>query len=145
MGGVTKMVSTKNGARRIITLCGSSRFKDEFMALNARETLLGNIVLTMGFFHHMDKVPITAEQKVALDKLHCEKIDMSHEILVINPNGYIGESTRNEIDHANKANKWIRFYEAPEAGKCKRCYRDVVLPGAIYCGAACTARYEAGP
>lgn len=97
--------------RKVITLCGSTKFKDEYMTINARETLLGHIVLSVGFFHHLDKVPITAEQKKAVDELHFDKIRMSDEILVINPNGYIGESTTNEIACAMSGGKQVRFLD----------------------------------
>lgn len=84
----------------IVCLCGSTKFKDEFEAMTARETLLGKIVLTVGFFHHKQMVPITADQKVELDKLHLKKIDLADEVLIINPNGYIGESTQSELAYA---------------------------------------------
>jgi len=98
----------------VITLCGSSRFQAEHEAMQARETLLGKIVIPMGFYHHNQLVPITAEQKKALDQLHFRKIDLSDGILVINPNGYIGESTRNEIAYAVAQGKDIAFYDRDE-------------------------------
>lgn len=114
MGDVTRHAqpSSPNGRRNRICLCGSSRFKDEHLAIMARETLLGNIVIPLGFFHHVDKVPITAEQKEALDELHFEKIEMCDEVLVVNPNGYAGESTRKEIMHAKQHGKRIRYLES---------------------------------
>ncbi len=93
----------------VVTICGSSRFKDEHLAMSTRETLLGHIVLGMGFFHHEDNVPITAAVKEKLDILQGQKIDMSDEILVVNPNGYIGESTKKAIIHAIANNKGMRF------------------------------------
>lgn len=99
----------------IITLCGSSRFKEQHEAMQARETLLGKIVIPMGFYHHKQQVPITADQKQQLDELHFRKIDLSDGILVVNPNGYIGESTTNEIAYAVAHNKKINFLEK-EAG-----------------------------
>jgi len=99
----------------VITLCGSTRFKDHFMAMQQRETLLGKIVLTVGFFHHKEQVPITAKDKVMLDNLHLRKIDLSDEIFVINPNGYVGESTTNEIAYAVARHKYIKWFEDGEA------------------------------
>ncbi len=101
---------------KIITLCGSSRFKAEHEAMQARETLLGAIVIPMGFYHHLQQVPITAEQKRMVDELHFCKIDLSNEILVVNPNGYIGESTTGEIAYAIATHKEIRFSE-PKLGE----------------------------
>lgn len=100
----------------VITLCGSSRFHEEHTAMQARETLKGRIVIPMGFYHHTQKVPITAADKRALDKIHLRKIDISDGIFVVNPNGYIGESTRNEIAYAVFKAKGIEFMD-PEAGE----------------------------
>lgn len=101
----------------VITLCGSSRFKEQHEAIMARETLLGKIVIPMGFYHHKQQVPITVEQKQLLDELHFRKIDLSNGILVVNPNGYIGESTANEIAYALQRGKGLEFtdHKAGEA------------------------------
>lgn len=101
---------------KVVTLCGSSRFQEEHEAMQARETLLGKIVIPMGFYHHKQQVPITAEQKVRLDQLHFRKIDLSDEILVVNPNGYIGESTSGEIAYAIANGKIVNFTDK-EAGE----------------------------
>ena len=101
----------------IITLCGSSRFKDVFELMNQELTLQGHIVLAPGVFHHMMTSPITAEQKQELDNLHRMKIDMSDAIYVINPQQYIGESTYGEIDWAMKHNKKVFFYENMQAAE----------------------------
>ncbi len=96
----------------VITLCGSTRFKDEFLRQQSRLTLEGNIVISVGVFGHSDKEP-TQEQKIMLDEIHKAKIDMSDEIFVINVNGYIGESTRSEINYAREHNKKVRYLEEP--------------------------------
>lgn len=93
----------------IICLCGSTKFKKEFEEANLRESLKGHIVLTVSCFNHADQVGLTEEQKKNVDQLHFRKIELADEILVINPSGYIGESTRNEIEYASKLNKKIRF------------------------------------
>ena len=98
----------------IVCLCGSTKFKDEFEAMTARETLLGKIVLTVGFFHHVQMVPITADQKADLDKLHLKKIELADEVLIINPDGYIGKSTRSELAYAIVWNKTIHWLKAKE-------------------------------
>jgi len=99
---------------KVITLCGSTKFKDEFINENKRLTLEGNIVISVGLFGHADgeyKTILTDEIKVMLDNLHKRKIDLADEIFVINKNGYIGSSTKSEIEYANKTNKKVNYLE----------------------------------
>ena len=96
---------------KIITLCGSTKFKKEFIEVNEKETLAGNIVLSVGIFGHSDKYQLTNDQKEKLDNLHKKKIDLSDEIFVINKNGYIGDSTKSEIEYAKNKNIKIRYLE----------------------------------
>lgn len=96
---------------KVITLCGSTRFKDIFFAAADDFTRQGYIVLMPMVFHHTDDPDMTTEQKIELDNLHRMKIDMSDAIYVINKDGYIGESTYGEIDWAKKHNKEIYFME----------------------------------
>ena len=98
----------------IITLCGSTKFKDLFFAVAKELTLAGNIVLMPMVFHHADSDELTEEQKIRLDNLHKLKINMSDAIYVINYGGYIGKSTFGEIDWASKLNKQIFFLESTE-------------------------------
>lgn len=98
----------------IITLCGSTRFKEEFNKVNLELTLNDYIVLSVGSFLHSDKElsdRITPEVKIMLDRLHKEKIYISKSIVVINKNGYVGESTKSEIEFAWKNHKLIYIYE----------------------------------
>jgi hypothetical protein len=92
----------------VITLCGSTRFKDEFMAVQKKLTLEGNIVISLGVFAHSGDI-ISNEEKIMLCEMHKRKIDMSDEIFVINVDGYIGDSTRSEIEYAKLCGKKIRF------------------------------------
>ena len=83
---------------KIITLCGSTRFKEEFLEAQKRLTLEGNIVISVGLFGHSgDDVVWTEGVKDMLDRQHLAKIDLADEIFVINVGGYIGDSTRREI------------------------------------------------
>jgi len=84
----------------IIVLCGSSRFKKEFDQANLKETLAGNVVLTI--------CPGISNRKKA-DKIHRQKIKIADEVLVVNPGGYIGPSTRAEIAYAKKNGKRVRY------------------------------------
>lgn len=101
----------------IVCLCGSTRFYEMFQRANYEETMRGNIVLSVGFyphaqhFIHHEEVGCTAEQKVALDELHKRKIDLCDEVFVLNVGGYIGSSTRSEIEYAEKIGRPIRYLE----------------------------------
>ena len=103
---------------KVVCLCGSTRFYQEFQEANFRETMAGRIVLSVGFFAHareqMEKthgqgVGITPEEKVMLDELHKRKIDLADEVFVLNVGNYIGESTASEISYANSIGKRIRY------------------------------------
>lgn len=112
-GGVVATVDRS----KIVCLCGSTRFYKEFQRANYEETMAGNIVLSVGFYMHAsedahgEKWGCTPAQKIALDALHFRKIELADEVLVINVGGYVGESTRNEINHAMSLGKVIRYLE----------------------------------
>ena len=101
----------------IITICGSTRFKDEMLQVAEQLTLQDHIVLMPNVFHHSDDFELSTESKIKLDNLHKQKIDMSDGIFVVNVNGYIGESTFSEIDWAQRHNKTIWFLEEPPQKK----------------------------
>ena len=98
------------GNYKVITLCGSTRFKDDFERINKELTLAGNIVISVGAFGHAGDT-FTEEQKVMLDDIHKRKIDMADAIYVINKNGYIGSSTKSEIQYALRLGKQIIYME----------------------------------
>ena len=104
---------------KVITLCGSTKFKDEFLKVQKDLTLQGNIVISVGLFGHsgdnevwenMDEGTLT-KTKEMLDDMHKRKIDMADEIFVINVNGYIGESTKSEIEYAILTGKIVNYLE----------------------------------
>lgn len=98
---------------KVITLCGSTRFKDEFLETQKRLTLEGNIVISVGLFGHSgDDVVWTEGVKDMLDRQHLAKIDLADEIFVINIGGYIGDSTRREIAYADYRGKSITYLES---------------------------------
>ena len=102
---------------KVITLCGSTKFKKEFMRVQKDLTLQGNIIISVGLFGHADgdyQTVLTDEIKVMLDDMHKRKIDLADEIFVINVNGYIGSSTRSEIDYAITTNKKVNYLEDNE-------------------------------
>ena len=101
-----------NGKYKVITLCGSTRFKDAFLEAQKRLTLDGNIVISVGLFGHSGDDEVWTEgTKEMLDDMHRAKTDMADEIFVINVNGYIGSSTRSEIEYAKANGKQIRYLE----------------------------------
>ena len=100
------------GKYKVITLCGSSRFKEQFLEAQKRLTLDGNIVISVGLFGHSGDDEVWAPgTKEMLDDMHKRKIDMADEIYVINVGGYIGESTRGEIEYAKKNGRAVRYLE----------------------------------
>ena len=100
------------GKFRVITLCGSTKFKDDFLREQKRLTLEGNIVISVGLFGHSgDNEVWTEGTKEMLDEMHRRKIDMADEIFVINKDGYIGTSTRGEIEYAIETNKKVNYME----------------------------------
>ena len=98
------------GKYKIITLCGSKKFKDEYIREQKRLSLEGNIVISVGLFGHSgDNEVFTDGVKEMLDDMHLRKIDLADEIFVINPGGYIGQSTRREIEYAQPTGKIINY------------------------------------
>ena len=107
------------GNYKVVTLCGSTKFKDEFMKAQKMLTLKGYIVISVGLFGHsgdsevwenMDEDTLT-QTKIMLDDMHKRKIDMADEIFVINVGGYIGDSTKSEIEYAKQHGKVVNYLE----------------------------------
>lgn len=104
---------------KVITLCGSTRFKDEFLKIQKDLTLQGNIVISVGLFGHSGDSEVwenmgegtLTKTKEMLDDMHKRKIDMADEIFVINVDGYIGESTKSEIEYAKSLGKKVNYLE----------------------------------
>lgn len=99
---------------QIVCLCGSTRFAQEFRTVNRDLTLAGAIVVAPAEFEHAGD-QITDEQKAALGTLHLAKIDLADRIIVVNPGGYVGESTRREIHYAHQTGKPVEYTEAPDS------------------------------
>ena len=103
----------------VVTLCGSTRFKNEFLEAQKRLTLEGNIVISVGLFGHsgdsevwdgMDEGTLSRTKEM-LNDMHKRKIDMADSIYVINAGGYIGESTKSEIEYAKAHGKEVHYLE----------------------------------
>ena len=115
-GGLRKLLRDgaveKPKGYKVITLCGSTRFKDAFLETQKRLTLEGNIVISVGLFGHCGDDEVWAQgTKEMLDDMYKRKIDMADEVFVINVGGYIGESTRSEIDYAVATGKKVCYLE----------------------------------
>lgn len=103
--------------REVVCLCGSSRFSEAYQQANLKETLAGKIVLTIGCdFKSDDAIGLDDTDKQKLDALHLEKIALCDTVLVLDVDGYIGESTSKEIAHAQTLGKRLRYWskEHPE-------------------------------
>ena len=101
------------GKYKVITLCGSTKFKDEYIKAQKDLTLQGNIVISVGLFGHSGDDEVWTEgTKEMLDDMHKRKIDMADEIFVINVGGYIGESTKSEIEYAIRNGKKVKYLES---------------------------------
>lgn len=105
-------------APKIVCLCGSTRFYEAFQKANYDLTMAGKIVLSIGFYPHSsaasghgEGVGHDSAEKVELDRLHFRKIDLCDYVYVLNVDGYIGNSTRNEIEYANSLGKPIEYLE----------------------------------
>jgi len=112
---LVKEVRRPVGFPKIVCLCGSTRFVDHFTEWQKRLTVAGNIVLSIEIVttqtHEDDPQHCDPELKVRLDELHLRKIDLADEVVVLNVGGYIGESTRKEIEHAKRTGKGIVYLE----------------------------------
>ncbi len=119
----------------VVCLCGSTRFYDAFQRANYDLTMNGEIVLSVGFAGRLDRQRVTVDgcqgpqevevlvaragqevgctpgQKVALDDLHKRKIDAADYVLVLNVGGYVGDSTRSEIEYAERIGRPVRYLE----------------------------------
>jgi hypothetical protein len=94
----------------VVTLCGSVKFREEFLKVQKDLTLKGNIVISLGFFDHSDdEEKLVKGTKEMLADMHKRKIDMANEIYVINKGGYIGSSTKSEIEYAKSIGKEINY------------------------------------
>ena len=96
---------------KIITVCGSLKYVKEMMEITEKMELQGNCML-VPIYNPLksSKDNFTEEESLMLDKMHKERIKLSDAILVVNVNGYIGSSTKSEIEFAKSLNKEIIYY-----------------------------------
>ena len=96
---------------KVIAMCGSLKFMKEIIHHTERLELEGNCVLSIVYPTKEDKDDYTEHEHRLLDKLHKQKIDMSDAIFVVNVGGYIGNSTKSEIDYARYKGKEVIYLE----------------------------------
>lgn len=100
---------------KIVVLCGSTKFRAEYSRADQMLTLAGEIVLSCGVWgrvqtSHTSSRLTTEVEKSTVDELHKRKIDLADYVMVIDPGGYIGDSTRSEIEYATAAGKPIGYW-----------------------------------
>lgn len=95
---------------KIITICGSIKYKKEMMQISEKLALEGNCVITPIFPTRQNVEDYTEEEIQTLGKMHKEKIRISDAIFVVNVDNYIGNTTRSEIEYAKSLNKEILYY-----------------------------------
>ena len=121
---LTQVATTHSPVRpAIVCLCGSTRFWKEFQRASLKETLAGRIVLSIGAAsgtddEHFGNLPKPEYERIKamLDDLHLRKIELADEVLILNVGGYIGVSTRRELEHARRLGKPVRFLEPQPVG-----------------------------
>lgn len=96
--------------RKVVTLCGSVKFWDKIQEMYEKLELENKYVV-IGITPHVMNRDFTEDEEDTLDELHKIKIDLSDAIYVINVNGYIGKSTREEIEYAKQKGKEIMYLE----------------------------------
>lgn len=95
---------------KIITICGSMKFQKEIMEIAEKMALLGDCVLTP-VYHVLEDIEITKEQLLKIKEGHLKRIELADTIFVVNKDDYIGDSTKLEIEYANKLGKKIMYYK----------------------------------
>lgn len=120
---IGKQVVARITAPTIVCLCGSTRFWRTFQEAGLRETLAGRIVLSIGAASgtddtHFGNLPRADYDRVKaeLDELHRRKIDLADEVLILDVDGYIGESTAGERAYAQALGKPIRYWSQEQPG-----------------------------
>ncbi len=106
----------------IIRLCGPTRFEAEFAELNRDLTIQGHVVISLGMFTLPDLTDAggtanTSELKGRLAGVQFQKIRMAGEAFVVDPGGYVGESTRLEIAYAQSLGKPVRYWSSERIGR----------------------------
>lgn len=95
---------------KIITICGSMKFQEQMMESAKKLELEEQYIVIQCVYFDKSRI-LTSQEVNILNELHCRKIEISDAIYVVNVGGYIGESTRKEIEYAHALNKEVLFFE----------------------------------
>ncbi|MBQ3598950.1 MAG: hypothetical protein IKC06_01445 [Clostridia bacterium] len=95
---------------KIITICGSYKFKKQMTEICEKLTLEGNCVFAPNGLARADKESYTQEEMLMLAQMHKEKIKLSDAVFIVDIDGYIGNSTKSEIELAQALDKEIIYY-----------------------------------
>ena len=107
---ITELEAQRDWLPKIVCLCGSTRFMKVFRQANLTETLAGKIVLSIGCNTKSDDaLGLSTKDIERLKELHLRKIDLADEVYVLNVGGYIGSSTRKEIEYAESLNMPVKY------------------------------------
>lgn len=108
--------------REIITLSGSTKFREQFRKVERKLTMDGKIVLPPAIYSKAEEIQHSPETVKHLDDLHIDKINISDGIFVIDVGGYIGDSTQKEINYAKSKGKFVRYYSRDGVSKNRKNY-----------------------
>lgn len=97
--------------RKVVVLSGSIRFWDKIQEIHEKLELENGYVV-IGITPHVMSRDFTPEEEELLDEIHREKIKLADILYVVNVNGYIGNSTRDEIEFARQLGKEIVYLES---------------------------------
>ncbi len=95
---------------KIITICGSLRFKEQIIESALNLELKGNLVISPVFSNKKDKDDFSEDEMKTLIKMQEEKIKLANVIYVVDVDGYIGNQTESEINYAKSLGKEIIYY-----------------------------------
>lgn len=101
----------KSKYRKIATICGSSKFKDDILKVSEKLTLEGYIVLTEGLFEQADNLDIFDEERKQIEDMQKEKILLANLIYIVNKDGFIDDTLKSQIEYAKEHNKEIQYLE----------------------------------
>ncbi len=122
------------GEAKVITLCGSATFEAEFVEVNQRLTMEGCVVLSLGMFRLPDLPDYdwtidSSDLRGRLGSVHFQKIRMADEVYIVDPGGYVGESTRREIAYAESLGKPVRYLSRERLAPPGDGSHELVRPG----------------
>jgi len=103
---------------KIITICGSLKYLKKMREI-AENLSLEKGYVVIGVIPHVIDRSLTDDEILTLKLLHKKKIAISDGIFVVNVNGYIGDSVKEEIEYANSLNKEILYLENPQSDEEK--------------------------